>query len=236
MYGWIWRHLPGNAWVSGADLARAGAGRRLRALPVRLPVGRAAAAVQRRDGRRHERNGGRPVSARILVVDNYDSFVFNLVQYLYQLGAECEVLRNDEVDHGARPGRLRRRAALARPRHPRAGRGLRRHGAALRGDRRAGLRRLPRHAVDGGGVRRCGGPGARAAARQDLAGDARGQRASSPGCRRPSPRPATTRWPPNRTPSRRAGGHGADGTTASSWACATGNCRWRACSSTPSRC
>lgn len=35
--------------------------------------------------------------ARVLVVDNYDSFVFNLVQYLYQLGAECEVLRNDEV-------------------------------------------------------------------------------------------------------------------------------------------
>ncbi|KRV47338.1 para-aminobenzoate synthase [Wenjunlia vitaminophila] len=34
---------------------------------------------------------------RILVVDNYDSFVFNLVQYLYQLGAECEVARNDEV-------------------------------------------------------------------------------------------------------------------------------------------
>jgi para-aminobenzoate synthetase component 2 len=40
------------------------------------------------------------VSARILVVDNYDSFVFNLVQYLYQLGAECEVLRNDEVTLG----------------------------------------------------------------------------------------------------------------------------------------
>ncbi|HZG04966.1 MAG TPA: aminodeoxychorismate/anthranilate synthase component II [Streptomyces sp.] len=37
------------------------------------------------------------MSARVLVVDNYDSFVFNLVQYLYQLGAECEVLRNDEV-------------------------------------------------------------------------------------------------------------------------------------------
>jgi para-aminobenzoate synthetase component II len=36
--------------------------------------------------------------ARILVVDNYDSFVFNLVQYLYQLGAECEVLRNDAVE------------------------------------------------------------------------------------------------------------------------------------------
>ncbi|MGW7350285.1 aminodeoxychorismate/anthranilate synthase component II [Streptomyces sp. Z26] len=37
------------------------------------------------------------MGARILVVDNYDSFVFNLVQYLQQLGADCEVLRNDEV-------------------------------------------------------------------------------------------------------------------------------------------
>lgn len=35
--------------------------------------------------------------ARILVVDNYDSFVYNLVQYLYQLGAECEVRRNDTL-------------------------------------------------------------------------------------------------------------------------------------------
>jgi len=34
---------------------------------------------------------------RILVVDNYDSFVFNLVQYLAQLGAEVTVKRNDEV-------------------------------------------------------------------------------------------------------------------------------------------
>ncbi len=34
---------------------------------------------------------------KILVVDNYDSFVFNLVQYLQQLGAECVVRRNDEV-------------------------------------------------------------------------------------------------------------------------------------------
>jgi para-aminobenzoate synthetase component 2 len=34
---------------------------------------------------------------RVLVVDNYDSFVFNLVQYLGQLGAETVVHRNDEV-------------------------------------------------------------------------------------------------------------------------------------------
>jgi para-aminobenzoate synthetase component 2 len=37
---------------------------------------------------------------RILVIDNYDSFVFNLVQYLGQLGADCEVRRNDEISVG----------------------------------------------------------------------------------------------------------------------------------------
>lgn len=36
--------------------------------------------------------------ARILVIDNYDSFVFNIVQYLAQLGAEVTVKRNDEVE------------------------------------------------------------------------------------------------------------------------------------------
>jgi len=35
--------------------------------------------------------------ARIVVIDNYDSFVYNLVQYLQQLGAECRVWRNDAV-------------------------------------------------------------------------------------------------------------------------------------------
>lgn len=34
--------------------------------------------------------------ARILVVDNYDSFVYNLVQYLGQIGAEVDVWRNDD--------------------------------------------------------------------------------------------------------------------------------------------
>jgi para-aminobenzoate synthetase component 2 len=36
------------------------------------------------------------MSLRILVVDNYDSFVYNLVHYLAQLGAETVVRRNDE--------------------------------------------------------------------------------------------------------------------------------------------
>ncbi len=34
---------------------------------------------------------------RVLVVDNYDSFVFTIVGYLEQLGAECVVVRNDAV-------------------------------------------------------------------------------------------------------------------------------------------
>ncbi len=34
---------------------------------------------------------------RLLVIDNYDSFTFNLVQYLGELGAESEVVRNDAI-------------------------------------------------------------------------------------------------------------------------------------------
>jgi len=34
---------------------------------------------------------------RVLVVDNYDSFVYNLVQYLGELGADVKVVRNDEA-------------------------------------------------------------------------------------------------------------------------------------------
>jgi len=35
------------------------------------------------------------VAVRVLVIDNYDSFTYNLVQYLGELGAELEVVRND---------------------------------------------------------------------------------------------------------------------------------------------
>ena len=37
------------------------------------------------------------MAPRVLVVDNYDSFVYNLVQYLGELGAVPEVVRNDEI-------------------------------------------------------------------------------------------------------------------------------------------
>ena len=51
---------------------------------------------------------------RVLVIDNYDSFVFNLVQYLGQLGADCEVRRNDEIDL-AEVGRLGAAGVLLSP-------------------------------------------------------------------------------------------------------------------------
>lgn len=34
----------------------------------------------------------------ILLIDNYDSFTYNLVQYLGELKAECQVFRNDQID------------------------------------------------------------------------------------------------------------------------------------------
>ncbi len=47
---------------------------------------------------------------KLLMVDNYDSFTYNLVQYFGELGAEVEVFRNDEITvegiAGRRPDRL----------------------------------------------------------------------------------------------------------------------------------
>ena len=42
-----------------------------------------------------------PASPSIVVIDNYDSFVYNLVQYLGELGARVEVARNDELTPSA---------------------------------------------------------------------------------------------------------------------------------------
>ncbi|MFV8756431.1 anthranilate synthase component II [Nannocystaceae bacterium ST9] len=49
-------------------------------------------------GRRYlaPRNRAR-IGLRVLVIDNYDSFTFNLVQYLLELGANVDVYRNDVV-------------------------------------------------------------------------------------------------------------------------------------------
>jgi len=51
---------------------------------------------------------------RVLVIDNYDSFVYNLVQYLGQLGVDCDVRRNDEISV-AEVGKLKPTGVLLSP-------------------------------------------------------------------------------------------------------------------------
>jgi anthranilate synthase component II len=45
------------------------------------------------------------VSLRVLLIDNYDSFTYNLYQYLGELGADITVVRNDEITVGDALGR-----------------------------------------------------------------------------------------------------------------------------------
>ena len=37
------------------------------------------------------------VDLKFLIIDNYDSFVYNIAQYLGELGVECDVIRNDKI-------------------------------------------------------------------------------------------------------------------------------------------
>ncbi|MBK5226688.1 MAG: aminodeoxychorismate/anthranilate synthase component II [Thermoleophilia bacterium] len=45
------------------------------------------------------------MKARVLIIDNYDSFTYNLVQFLGELGAEIEVFRNDRISVAEISGR-----------------------------------------------------------------------------------------------------------------------------------
>ena len=45
-----------------------------------------------------ETDNNKPIQPRVLVVDNYDSFVYNLVHYLEELDCEVTVKRNDEIE------------------------------------------------------------------------------------------------------------------------------------------
>src|SRR5699024_6245754 len=78
----------------GHPAPHARGGRRLRLLHLAVPADRPVHAVQRDDDPGSDVSRRAP--RRILVVDNYDSFVWTIVGYLEQLGASTTVVRNDE--------------------------------------------------------------------------------------------------------------------------------------------
>ena len=79
------------------------------------------------------------MSRQVLVVDNYDSFTYNLVQYLGELGAEVEAVRNDAADVGrpAAPAGWDRVVVSPGPVHAERGGDLGRGDAPLPGGRGA---------------------------------------------------------------------------------------------------
>ena len=173
----------------------------------------------------------------VLVVDNFDSFVYNLVQYLGQLGVRCIVRRNDAVTRRrARRARRRRGAALPRPRHALGRRRHRADGAGRGRGRHARLRGLPGPPGDRRGLRRRGGARSRAAARQDQRGHPRrGRRPRGAALAvHGDPLPLPRRRPGDR--SGRARGHRHHAVGHRDGAAPPASCRSRASSSTPSRC
>ena len=147
-----------------------------------VPPGPAGSAVRTfrtrsspRTSRAHVRENDPVPAVKILVIDNYDSFVYNLVQYLSQIGADVEVWRNDDPRFADPDFAAAFDGILLSPGsgHPGGGRGVRRRGAPAGGPS-ADLRGLPGTAGDRRGLRRRGRPGAGAAARQDLPDHASG--------------------------------------------------------------
>ena len=111
----------------------------------------------------------------ILVIDNYDSFTYNLVQYLGELGAEVRVRRNNEVTIGEieamAPEQILISPGPGRPENAGITPDVIRHF----GPEHADPRRLPRPPGDRDGLRRHSVPRLGADARQDFDGRARQQ-------------------------------------------------------------
>ena len=99
---------------------------------------------------------------KILMIDNYDSFTYNLVQYLGELGVETIVRRNDAIDvAGARALNPDAIVVSPGPCTPAEAGHLNVH-SARDGGRKADARRLPGPSMHGRGLWRQGRPGAAA--------------------------------------------------------------------------
>ena len=129
----------------------------------------------------------------LLMIDNYDSFTYNLVQYLGELGEDVKVVRNDEMTveeiEALAPERIVLSPGPCTPNE--AGVSLELI-ETFRGTR-ADPRRVPRTPGDRPGVRRQGRSREDAHARQGLSNPPSRARASSAACPRPTTRPATIR-------------------------------------------
>ena len=165
--------------------------------PTRPPSTRSACASWPRSRRR---SSSRRRSGMILLVDNYDSFTYNLAHLFGELGAEVVVRRNDAIDadeaERLAPSHLVVSPGPGRPADA---------GASLEivrrlGAERADARRLPRPPGDRRGLRRRDRPGAAARARQGERRRARRARALRGPARRASRPAATTRSPRPRCP------------------------------------
>src|SRR5689334_17654683 len=77
---------PRASWPTPSPRT-SGARRRTRRAPCSPPPSRSISASTRRSPEE---------AAMLLMIDNYDSFTYNLVQYLGELGEDVRVLRNDE--------------------------------------------------------------------------------------------------------------------------------------------
>ena len=139
---------------------------------------------------------GERLMLRLLMIDNYDSFTYNLVQYLGELGAEVEVVRNDAEPLAALVARgARRRRDLARARagpRTRASRCPRCARSRERGIPLLGV--CLGHQAHRRGVRRTRGARAHADARQDVGDPARRARRVRGASRARSRPRATTPW------------------------------------------
>ena len=129
----------------------------------------------------------------ILVIDNYDSFTYNLVQYLGELGADPVVRRNDAITVDE-IGDLAPSAIVLSPGPctPKDA-GITVDVDSAVGQLDSHARRLSRPSGDRRGVRRRRGPRRPRHARQDVAGRSTTEPASLPVFRRRSRSCATTR-------------------------------------------
>ena len=160
--------------------------------------------------------------ARIVVIDNYDSFTYNLVQYLETLGARCDVVLNDACDVGGIASAMPQGIVISPgPCTPdEAGVSL---GAVMRLSGTVPILGVCLGTpVDRPSLRRARDPRRTPDARQDVAHLARRQDRSSKGLPSRSPRPATIRCSSNarRLPDV-ARGERVDGRRRKSWGCGT---------------